>query len=196
MLQISSGLLKGLPLKAPKGAQTRPTSVRLRQALFNFLNHSTRIPSLQGATVLDVFAGTGAFGIEALSHGASEVWFVENHPQTLKILKENLSKALHALQSQGYTPQIHLLELDAPKAYSKLPEAQVIFCDPPYAKGWVEQILEQESRVSRLTKDGVFIFEAHSKEKLPDLETLPNPSLKCLETKIYGDSAVHFFVKR
>lgn len=197
MLQISSGILKGMTLKAPKGDQTRPTSVRMRQALFNFLNHySTENPLIDNNVICDVFAGTGAFGIEALSHGAREVWFVESHRETLKVLKENLSKAIATLKEQGHKPVVHLLDTDVLKAYRQLPAARVVFCDPPYHQGWFEKILEQETRFSKLSENGIFIFEAHSKEKLPDLNALPKGSLKWFETKKYGDSSVHFFVKQ
>src|SRR5262245_35293569 len=96
-MQISSGFLRGLSLKVPKGHQTRPSSERLRQAIFNVLRHFRWNPPdseenhtiLDQAVVADVFAGTGAWGFEALSNGAKEVWFLESNALASKSIQEN-----------------------------------------------------------------------------------------------------------
>lgn len=195
MIQVASGLLRGLHLRSPSGKQTRPSSERLRQGIFNVLRHhrwQESSPIMESAVVVDLFGGTGAWGIEAMSNGASEVWFVESHPLALKALQDNLNIAVHGFESQQIeVPKIHVLRKDAAIVYRKLPEARVIFCDPPYEQGWFEKILQLEESSGKLVKDGLFLYEAASKEEVPqDLKTL-----KHYDTKNYGDSSVHFFIK-
>src|SRR5687768_4879943 len=105
MLQVSSGILRGLPLRSPTVSTTRPSSARLRQGIFNVLRHFRWQDStiLDGATVVDLFAGTGAWGIEAMSNGATEVWFLESNPSTLRVLQENINTAVRSFESQNLT---------------------------------------------------------------------------------------------
>lgn len=182
-------------MRPPGGSQTRPSSERLRQAIFNVLRHyrwpeSTNI--IDQSTVVDLFAGTGAWGIEALSNGASAAWFVESHPLALKSLQANLTIASRCYESQRLeVPEIHLVRRDAAVAYRKLPSTRLLFCDPPYDSGWFEKVLQFEAEHGRIVSNGLLIYEAREKEALPG-ET---PTLRLFDTKIYGDSAVHFFVK-
>jgi 16S rRNA (guanine966-N2)-methyltransferase len=195
MLQVSSGLLRGLSLRSPSGKQTRPSSERLRQSTFNVLRHfrwQERASILEAGVVVDLFSGTGAWGIEAMSNGASDVWFVESHPSTLRTLEENLTTAYRSFESQRLEiPVMHLVKGDVSTEYKNLPEARVIFCDPPYDLGWFEKVLFLETQASRLTPGGVLLYEAATREAIP----AQSSSLKLFDTKIYGDSSVHFFVK-
>lgn len=196
MIRISSGLLRGTQLASPTGKQTRPSSERLRQSIFNVLRNfrwsETDASIAQGAVVVDLFAGTGAWGIEAMSNGAAEVWFVEQHSQALVSLQENLNIAVRCFEAQNLeVPKIHLLRADAAQCYRKLPSTRLLFCDPPYDKGWFEKVLHLEQTEERIEKGGLFIYEASSKEKAP-----ASPSnLRQFDHKIYGDSAVYFYIK-
>ncbi len=200
MIQVASGLLRRVPLRSPSGKQTRPSSERLRQGTFNVLRHfrwftadvQTEDCIVTNAVVIDLFAGTGAWGIEALSNGAAEVWFVESHALALGALQENLAIATDCFKSQKLSiPKMQILRRDVEAAYGKLPQSRLIFCDPPYEQGWFEKVLRLEAAESRLVVGGLFLYEAAVKEPVPTVDA----GLKHYDTKIYGDSAVHFFVK-
>lgn len=160
MLKISSGLLRGVSLRSPVGKQTRPTGERLRQSLFNVLRHYSSEPILEIGPVIDLFAGTGAWGIEAISNGAQQVWLVESHPLALKTLQSNIEIALNSFKAQNLDlPVIKVLPQDVSRAYPKLPDAAVIFCDPPYEHDWFERVLELEDQFHRLRRGGLFCMK-------------------------------------
>jgi 16S rRNA (guanine966-N2)-methyltransferase len=195
MIQIASGLFRGLPLKAPRGDSTRPTSQRLRQSIFNVLRHfaASGSFSLDGAAVADLFAGTGALGFEALSNGASSCTFVESDRGALGVLGQNVEFIRTSCQRQQIqVPSMHILAQDVAKAYSRLQELDLILCDPPYRKLWPARILELEAQYGRLRAGGILLIEEASSESL--LNEIP-AVLRPIDSKIYGDSAVHLFVK-
>jgi 16S rRNA (guanine966-N2)-methyltransferase len=199
MIKIASGLLRGVQLKTPGGTQTRPSTERLRQSIFNVLRHFRWPPGqnggavLEDAVVIDLFAGTGAWGIEAMSNGAGEAWFVESGAGAMRALETNLRTAAKCYDSQGLAvPRMELVRRDVAAAYRRLPEARVIFCDPPYEKGWFEKVLELEAVDPHVAVGGLFIYEARADEPVPDGG---RALLRLFDSKIYGDSAVHFFVK-
>lgn len=192
MIRISSGLLRSISLRSPTGNQTRPSSERLRQGTFNVLRHFREVSVVDGKLIIDLFAGTGAWGIEALSNGAREVWFVEAHKLAQSTLEENVNKAIQSFKSQHLEPPVtQIVRQDVSVSYKKLPVADVIFCDPPYESGWFEKVMRLEQTQSRLAANGLFLYEAEVDEPIPQ-DIAP---LKLFDTKIYGDSAVHFFVK-
>lgn len=192
MIRISSGLLRGITLRSPTGPQTRPSSERLRQGTFNVLRHFREVSVIEEAVIVDLFAGTGAWGIEALSNGAREVWFIEAHKSAQLTLDDNVAKAIQSFKSQHLEPPVtQIVRQDASVIYKKLPIADVIFCDPPYQSGWFEKVIRLEQTQSRLAANGLFLYEAEAREPIPH-DIAP---LKLFDTKIYGDSAVHFFVK-
>ena len=123
-MRVIAGTLRSRQLIAPRGMQTRPTSDRLRETLFNIL-----APRLEGSRFVDLYAGTGAVGIEALSRGASHVWFAENSEPALASLRQNLA-ALRitrdfTLEDRGVGAMLQRL--------SKLPQPiDLVFLDPPY----------------------------------------------------------------
>ena len=122
--RIIAGLWKGRQLVAPTGRDTRPTNIRARQAVFDILAHAPWC-TLHGAKVLDVFAGTGAYGLEALSRGAACAWFIEQAPDALAALRANITscKALNA----------KLIKADA-LAPPKGETQDLVFLDPPYGR--------------------------------------------------------------
>lgn len=123
-MRIISGEFKGRRLIAPKGQKTRPTTDRVRESLFNWLAHHKDI-ELHGAAVLDLFSGTGALGLEALSRGAAHADFVENDRDALQALRHNI----HTLQAEDRC-KVHGLEANRLQKSAK--KHDIIFMDPPY----------------------------------------------------------------
>ena len=119
-VRVISGKYKGRELKSPKNAATHPMSDRAKNAMFNMLG------SVEGKTVLDLFAGTGALGLEALSRGAKSATFVERNPQVARVLKDNIKNA-------GVTEPYEVFTTDAYRVALK-PEYDIIFIDPPYIR--------------------------------------------------------------
>ena len=119
-MRIIAGSLKGRRLVAPRGATVRPTSDSLRETLFNVIG-----PSLDGARVLDAFAGTGALGLEALSRGASHVTFVERDPRALAALAENIAKC-------GVTDACAIIRADFFRLRRIAGHFELTLLDPPY----------------------------------------------------------------
>ena len=149
MIRLTGGERKGMSLVAPRGLKTRPATARIRQWIFDVLG-----PPL-GLEVLDLFAGTGAVGIEALSRGAAGVLFVETAGPALKALDENLSRTRYADRAEVW-------RLDVVRAASRLKEAgrtfDLCFCDPPYAWEGLPGLLEQ-SVLDLVTRHGTLVVE-------------------------------------
>ena len=126
-MRIIAGSYRSRPLKAPPGLSTRPTSDRLRETLFNVL-----APRMQGAAFLDLYAGSGAVGIEALSRGAAHVTFVERAPAALKVLRGNLERLGIGSGFRIYPGAWARFCALAAKADPKPERYEVVFLDPPY----------------------------------------------------------------
>jgi 16S rRNA (guanine(966)-N(2))-methyltransferase RsmD len=165
-MRIIAGSLRSRVLEAPPGLATRPTSDRLRETLFNVL-----APRIQGAAFLDLYAGSGAVGIEALSRGAARVEFVERAPAALKVLRGNLEKL-------GLTTgfRIHAAPVGATLRRIGAPErrpepCEVVFLDPPYdaAQEYAATLgLLGGSASGLLAVDALVIAEHRRKEQLED----------------------------
>lgn len=124
-MRIIAGRLRGRPLDAPPGSQTRPTTDRVREALFSML--TSRLGSFEGLRVADLYAGSGALGLEALSRGAAHVTFVENDPKAAAIIRANAAKL-------GVLDGIRILGGSA-LTLSRSDPFDLILADPPYAPG-------------------------------------------------------------
>jgi 16S rRNA (guanine966-N2)-methyltransferase len=158
-MRVVGGSLRGRTLAAPKSQAIRPTADRLREALFNILVHAYDNP-LAGARVLDLFAGTGALGIEALSRGAAFTLFVDDGAEARALLRENV-----ATLGLGGTSRI--FRRDATKlgpAHPVEPFA-VAFLDPPYGKGLAEQALISARAGGWLVPDALIVVEEATKAK-------------------------------
>ena len=132
-MRIVGGALRGRAITAPKGDLVRPTSDRTREALFNILAHADFGDfDLEGARVLDLFAGTGALGLEAISRGASFALFVDDHAESRGAIRENLD-------TLGLNGKAKIYKRDAtklgPRPGSVGPAFSLVFADPPYGKG-------------------------------------------------------------
>lgn len=178
MIRVIAGTARGRRLKVPPGRITRPTSELLRGALFNIIQVGEK-------SFLDVFAGSGAVGIEALSRGASRATFIEKHPLALKALRENLLLT-------GFTSRAEVMPMDVFKAIPELVAKgrrfDFIFVDPPYQRGLGEKVLPWI--VQLLTNEGWLILETGSREVAP---VVAGVTLK--ESRRYGDSVLNFYQK-
>jgi 16S rRNA (guanine966-N2)-methyltransferase len=132
-MRIIAGEWRGRRLEAPQGEATRPTSDRARETLFSML--VSRIGSFEGLAVLDLFAGTGALGLEALSRGAAEAAFVERDREAVGALKSNIAKL-------GASGRAAVLIRPAEAPGSALRQYDIAFLDPPYGKGWAAKTLK------------------------------------------------------
>lgn len=176
-MRIVGGSLGGRVLKAPAGHATRPTSEKVRQAVFNILGDVT------GAHVLDVFAGSGALGIEALSRGAVHATFVDHDRNALQVLKQNL--ALLAL-----TDRATVLAQDAIAAVKRAPVEpwRFVFVDPPYASDLASRAVLALPADS-LAPDARVIIEHDRRHAPPDALG----SLLRTDQRRYGDTLVSFY---
>jgi 16S rRNA (guanine966-N2)-methyltransferase len=156
-MRVVGGSLRGRTLAAPKSQSIRPTADRLREALFNILVHAYDNP-IGGARVLDLFAGTGALGIEALSRGAAFTLFVDDGAEARALLRENV-----ATLGLGGTSRI--FRRDATKLGPAHPVEPftLAFLDPPYGKGLAEQALDSARAGGWLVPDALIVVEEAKK---------------------------------
>jgi 16S rRNA (guanine966-N2)-methyltransferase len=160
-MRIGSGELKGRKLHAPKGSATRPTSARLKKSLFDVLAASTN--GLDGAHVLDLFAGAGALGLEALSRGAARADFVERGRKAADVIRRNIDEL-------GVRDRTEVWSLDVRAALAKLAEKGVryhlVFADPPYDAGALEGLLTALGAGELVAEGGLVVVEHHHKQAL------------------------------
>jgi 16S rRNA (guanine(966)-N(2))-methyltransferase RsmD len=183
-MRVISGSARGIRLQAPVGIHTRPTSDRAREALFSILQCRYK---LCDANVLDICAGTGALGIEALSRGAKSATFVEIDMNALKVIKNNLG-------ASKFIDRVEVLSIDASKALHALAKRaccfNLIFFDPPYSSDLYKTIPEEISKLSLLCHDGLLVIESSAKNVLP--EKIAN--LLKVDSRTYADSSLNFYV--
>ena len=160
-MRIISGTSKGRKLVTPKNQSLRPTSDRVKESIFNILREE-----IEGRMVLDLFAGTGNLGIEALSRGAKRVIFVEKGRHALGLIKRNLTQF-------GLEERSEVLPIDAIRAIGILKQRgrsfDLIFMDPPYEKGLIEKTLMKLSSHPIYHRDTLLVIEHHRREILPPI---------------------------
>ncbi|MCI5221662.1 MAG: 16S rRNA (guanine(966)-N(2))-methyltransferase RsmD [Candidatus Electrothrix sp. AR4] len=166
-MRITGGLSKGHTLISPKSGCRfiRPTSDRVREALFNILAQA-----ISGSTVLDLYAGTGALGIEALSRGAAEAVFIDQSRQALELIHSNLSTCFPTAKASLL--QLNLSQRDSLQRLKKrIPSGQLfdlIFLDPPYEKKLAEKSLRMVEKGALVQRDGLVIAEERKDQRLPE----------------------------
>jgi 16S rRNA (guanine(966)-N(2))-methyltransferase RsmD len=179
-LRIISGIAKGKRLTGFSGLEIRPTSDRVREALFSILN--SRYGNLEGKRVLDLYAGTGAMAIEALSRGAALATLVDQGEQSAKIIPSNL-------KTSGLASRATLIRSGVLKALPALSPCDLIFLDPPYGKGLVPQTIEALSEFDLLGAEGMICAEAAQDDPVP--ETIGR--FRRIEERRYGSTVLHLF---
>jgi 16S rRNA (guanine(966)-N(2))-methyltransferase RsmD len=184
-MRVIAGTYRSRPLAAPRGMKTRPTSDRLRETLFNIL-----APRIAGCRFLDLYAGTGAVGIEALSRGAEHVWFVENAVAAVKVIHANLASLKIA---RGYTVEARSVIAALERMSQQKVVADIVFLDPPYeADTEYARALDFLGSVRGLTilaPDTVVAAEHRSKSALAERYG----ALERTRLVKQGDAALSFF---
>ncbi|MBT5185660.1 MAG: 16S rRNA (guanine(966)-N(2))-methyltransferase RsmD [Kordiimonadaceae bacterium] len=155
-MRIIGGTFRGKKLITPQNDHIRPTTDRMRETLFNMLEHGAG-PGIRRSKILDLFAGTGALGIEALSRGAEHVCFVDNSPQSLKLVKQNTA----LIKSPKNTKYV---TMDGTQIKKTLGQFDIIFIDPPYHKNLITPILLNLHYEKMMTENGLAIIEYASDE--------------------------------
>ena len=201
-MRIISGFAKGLRLYSPHGQTIRPTSDKAREALFNIIG--SHVPD---ASVLDLFAGTGAIGLEAFSRGAAHITFVDKSQEALLLIRKNVhlfEKIEKSLQTSDklrpVLSSISIIKEDlGRRRFSGFLQRSfaksifdLIFLDPPYSKGLCLQTLIALDNSSILTEHGLIIAEEHSGIELPDRFN----TLTVEDKRRYGDTGFWFYRMR
>jgi 16S rRNA (guanine966-N2)-methyltransferase len=186
-MRIVGGLYRGRALAAPAGLATRPTADRARQAVFNVLEHAAWSPGLRGLRVIDLFAGSGALGLEALSRGADFCLFVETEAAARGAIRDNLD----ALAPDGALfgrSRIHRRDATdlGKKPAGDGPPFDLAFLDPPYARGLGERALASLAADGWLKPGAICVFERGASEPVP-----ATPEFEALDDRRYGAARVH-----
>ncbi|MFA6239994.1 MAG: 16S rRNA (guanine(966)-N(2))-methyltransferase RsmD [Candidatus Hydrogenedentales bacterium] len=181
MLRVIAGEAKGIRLEAPKGSRIRPTLDRVREALFSILG-----PGLPGSRFADLFAGTGANGIEALSRGAASAVFVDSDTRSLDCVRGNLEKAKFGARGT-------LRRISIPGGLSALAKMggafDVIYADPPFGYQEYGELISAISDIGLLGSDGLFVLEHARDEAIPE----ESGGLKRYRHESYGSVGLSFF---
>ena len=178
-LRVAGGSARGIPLAEPRGVRLRPTSGLVREAVFNILGDM-----VEGAVVLDLYAGTGALGIEALSRGAAHATFVEGEAPACQAILQSLART-------GFASKGTVIRGRLPAALRTVQGSfDLILMDPPYNE---ETALETLHTVGeRLTAKGMVVYEHGSRYNPPERPK----GLVCSERRVYGDSAIALYVQQ
>ena len=171
MLRVITGEARGRKLKAVEGLATRPTTDRTKQSLFNAIQFD-----IEGRRVLDLFAGTGQLGIEALSRGAADCVFADQASAAIAVIRENL-------RTVGFEKRAEVLQGEALGILRRFPEDRfgLIFLDPPYASGLIPEVLETLLSQHRLDRDALVVIETGE-----DFEPDPGLPFETVKRNKYG----------
>jgi 16S rRNA (guanine966-N2)-methyltransferase len=180
-MRIVGGKHKGRVLIAPDGRVARPTADRARQALFNILAHSDLV-ALDGARVVDCFAGSGALGLEALSRGAAQVSFIENHPDSLAAIRANLATLKESAD---------IIRADAAKVPPAKAPCDLALLDAPYHSNLSVPCLSALVNGNWLADGALAVVEVAAKE-----EFQPPPGFETHDQRIYGAARLIFLLHR
>ena len=184
-MRIIAGRLKGSKLYLPKDNSTRPLKDLVRESIFNLLIHSKKISfQFEKSNILDLFSGTGSFGLECLSRQAKKVYFVEKENDIIKILKKNIKKLKVNSKVKIFTNDVYAL-IKKKNIFES--QFQLIFCDPPFKKKNIEELIKLVFDRNLLHKNGIMVLhrDKNTNEKFPDC-------LKLVDERIYGISKIIF----
>ncbi|MEM7425627.1 MAG: 16S rRNA (guanine(966)-N(2))-methyltransferase RsmD [Pseudomonadota bacterium] len=177
-MRIVGGNHKGLALAGPKSSAVRPTSDRTREALFNILAHGIGEFDLDGARVLDLFAGTGALGLEALSRGARFCLFIDEAASSRALIRRNV-------EAMGAMGASKIWRRDATRLgrIENMPAFDLLFADPPYGKGLGEKAIRSALENGWLADNAVCVLEEAAKAEPGPIEGLDE-----VDRRTYGDT--------
>ena len=183
-MRIIGGKFKGKKILELKDKETRPLKDLTKESIFNIIHHSNKFSiNLEDSYVLDLFSGTGSFGLECLSRKAKHVTFVENYKRILPILKKNLFN-LKSINNYKIIQEDILNKLEIIGFKQKF---DIIFLDPPYKENNLDKLLISILNIKIIKNDGMIIIHRYKKrkDKFPD-------SFKIIEEKVYGISKIIF----
>lgn len=183
-MRIVSGQYRGRNLLSPEGQHTRPTADRVREALFDILRSAAMAgtgPQLEGLRALDAFAGSGALGFEAFSHGAAHVTFMDNDPGALGVIAANARKL-------GVERQTLLMRNDATKPPKAREACGLVLLDPPYRSGLAQAALVELRAKGWIAPDAVIVVELSAAEPFAS----PVPALEIADERRYGAARLVF----
>lgn len=184
-MRVIAGSARGVRLLAPKGVSTRPTSDRVREALFSIITSSFDVKDVRA---LDICAGTGSLGIEAISRGAASCTFIEHDVSACVSLEKNISTA-------RCPDKTDIIKLDAVKALRLLAgrgrQFEIAFFDPPYASELYIPVLEALAGFSLIVAGGLLVVESSSRNVLADHVG----SFVKIDHRVYGDTALELYVQ-
>ena len=181
-MRVIAGTARSLPLKTPEGKDTRPTTDRIKETLFNMLQ--TYIPD---CVFVDMFSGSGGIGIEALSRGARKAYFIENAPKAISCIEQNLAFT-------KFTDRAIVIKQDACAGLNNIYEKQVdiIFMDPPYDQEHEKRVLSVLRGMKYVTGETLIIVEAALKT---DFDYLEDMGFQVLKEKKYKTNK-HVYISR
>ena len=183
-MRIISGELKGKKLSEPLDKSTRPLKDMVKESIFNILDHSNKLSTkINNSKVLDLFSGTGSFGIECLSRGAVEVFFFENYHNSLKILKQNLFTLKLENKSKVYNYSAYNLE--DTNLESRI--FDIIFLDPPFKDGEIKSLIYQIKKLKITDVNSTLIIHRNKKS-----DDNISQYLNIIEERNYGLSKIFF----
>lgn len=179
-MRVITGSARGAKLRTLEGLSTRPTSDRVKEAIFNIIQFD-----IEGRRVLDLFGGSGQLAIEALSRGAAYAVLVDQNPQAVSVIKENLKKTkLDQKASVFQSDYLRFLSTTRERF-------DIIFLDPPYAENFIENALRKISEIDILTEGGIIVCERSRERSLP--ATVGD--LICSKVYCYGKTAVNLYTR-
>ncbi|OIJ17727.1 16S rRNA (guanine(966)-N(2))-methyltransferase RsmD [Anaerobacillus alkalidiazotrophicus] len=180
-MRVISGTCKGRPLKAVPGTLTRPTTDKVKESIFNIIG-----PYFKGGQALDLYAGSGGLGIEALSRGIDNVIFVDHNPKAVEIIKLNLKNCRFEDKVEVYRNE----SMRALKAIAKRKlKFDLIFLDPPYAKQRLEDEIDFIVKNDLLSQDGIIVTEHDANVSISS--SIDN--LSCYRQEHYGDTGITIY---
>ena len=181
-MRVIAGTARSLPLKTPEGMDTRPTTDRIKETLFNMLQ-----TKVGGSVFVDMFSGSGGIGIEALSRGANKAYFIEYDKKALACIKDNLNFT-------KFNDKAMVINADACSAVDRITEeADIIFMDPPYDTGLDLQVLSILSNHPSVREDTLIIVEASLEEDIREMEAC---GFRVIKEKKYKTNKHVFLYKK
>ena len=182
-MRIVGGKNKGKKIKLPIDKNTRPLRDLVKESIFNLIEHSNKFNvSILNSVVLDLFSGTGSFGLECFSRGAKFITFVENYPHILDILKKNISR-MNASSSSEIIENNCFELMKNNKKFSK--RFDIIFLDPPYRDKNINLLIDQIIDQKILKRNGIVLIHRHKKDDIKITS-----KLNILDTRKYGISKI------
>mgnify|MGYP001323967510 CR=1 FL=1 len=184
-MRIISGIFKGKKLFLPTDKNTRPLKDLVKESIFNLIKHSNKINiNINNSVILDLFSGSGSFGIECLSREAKKVFFLENYKEAINILEKNL-RLLKDIKNYEIIEDEFFNFFNSNKLIRL--KFDIIFIDPPYKEVKINEIIEKIIGTNLLNKDGIIIIHRHKKDVVKLTE-----KINIFEERLYGISKIFF----